>query len=152
MAPAFRKQRLVWYAAAAVALGAAGCLQQGGGRPHAQVIANQALLQQDTLSEWLRRWTRNPLGSARRGSYPLGVVFKSSQHEPERRRHAFAAALLVPPTGRVLCSPQLSPDGLLAAVSTVAIPWATKIEHGISASLTNAALSTLVGAMRTYER
>ena len=30
---------------------------------------------QDTLSEWLRRWTRNPLGSARKGSNPLGVVF-----------------------------------------------------------------------------
>ena len=29
----------------------------------------------DTVSEWLRRWTRNPLGSARRGSNPLGVAF-----------------------------------------------------------------------------
>ena len=29
----------------------------------------------DSVSEWLRRWTRNPLGSARRGSNPLGVVF-----------------------------------------------------------------------------
>ena len=28
----------------------------------------------DTVSEWLRRWTINPLGSARRGSNPLGVV------------------------------------------------------------------------------
>ena len=28
----------------------------------------------DTLSEWLRRWTRNPLGSARKGSSPLGVA------------------------------------------------------------------------------
>ena len=27
----------------------------------------------DTVSEWLRRWTRNPLGSARRGSNPLAV-------------------------------------------------------------------------------
>ena len=32
----------------------------------------------DTVSEWLRRWTRNPLGSARRGSNPLGVVFFSA--------------------------------------------------------------------------
>ena len=32
-------------------------------------------LSDDTVSEWLRRWTRNPLGSARRGSNPLGVVF-----------------------------------------------------------------------------
>ena len=29
----------------------------------------------DSVSEWLRRWTRNPLGSARRGSNPLAVVF-----------------------------------------------------------------------------
>ena len=28
----------------------------------------------DTLSEWLRRWTRNPVGSARKGSNPLGVA------------------------------------------------------------------------------
>ena len=28
---------------------------------------------EDTVSERLRRWTRNPLGSARRGSNPLGV-------------------------------------------------------------------------------
>ena len=30
------------------------------------------------MSEWLRRWTRNPLGSARRGSNPLGVAFFSA--------------------------------------------------------------------------
>ena len=28
----------------------------------------------DIVSEWLRRWTQNPLGSARRGSNPLGVA------------------------------------------------------------------------------
>ena len=33
----------------------------------------QMLSVHDTVSEWLRRWTRNPLGSARRGSNPLGV-------------------------------------------------------------------------------
>lgn len=27
----------------------------------------------DTMSEWLRRWIRNPLGSARAGSNPVGV-------------------------------------------------------------------------------
>ena len=37
----------------------------------------------DTVSEWLRRWTRNPLGSAREGSNPFGVVFVLCQ-----RRHA----------------------------------------------------------------
>ena len=29
---------------------------------------------QGSLSEWLRRWTRNPLGSARAGSNPAAVV------------------------------------------------------------------------------
>ena len=32
----------------------------------------------DTVSEWLRRWTRNLLGSARVGSNPTGVDFTSS--------------------------------------------------------------------------
>ena len=35
----------------------------------------------DTVSERLRRWTRNPLGSARRGSNPLGVVSWHKQKE-----------------------------------------------------------------------
>ncbi len=39
----------------------------------AQVRTRKALTI-DTVSEWLRRWTRNPLGSARRGSNPLGVA------------------------------------------------------------------------------
>ena len=30
----------------------------------------------DTVSERLRRWTRNPLGSARRGSNPLAVALR----------------------------------------------------------------------------
>ena len=29
----------------------------------------------DTVSEWLRSWTRNPMGFARMGSNPIGVVF-----------------------------------------------------------------------------
>ena len=39
---------------------------------------------QDTLSEWLRRWTRNPLGSARRGSNPLGVALPGPSLIPAR--------------------------------------------------------------------
>ena len=31
------------------------------------------------MSEWLRRWTRNPLGSARRGSNPLAVAFSRTE-------------------------------------------------------------------------
>ncbi len=38
------------------------------------ILATVDHLQQDSVSEWLRRWTRNPLGSARRGSNPLAVV------------------------------------------------------------------------------
>ena len=29
----------------------------------------------DNMAEWLRRWTANPLGSARAGSNPVIVVF-----------------------------------------------------------------------------
>ena len=35
------------------------------------------------MSEWLRRWTRNPLGSARKGSNPFGVVLKTQAYTPE---------------------------------------------------------------------
>ena len=35
----------------------------------------------DSVSERLRRWTRNPLGSARRGSNPLAVALASSSGE-----------------------------------------------------------------------
>ena len=31
----------------------------------------------DTVSEWLRSWTRNPMGFARMGSNPIGVVLFS---------------------------------------------------------------------------
>lgn len=30
----------------------------------------------DTLAEWLRRWPAKPLGYARAGSNPVGVVFE----------------------------------------------------------------------------
>ena len=32
----------------------------------------------DCVARWLKRWTRNPLGSARRGSNPLAVDFAPS--------------------------------------------------------------------------
>jgi hypothetical protein len=38
------------------------------------IMATVEVFQQDSVSEWLRRWTRNSLGSARRGSNPLAVV------------------------------------------------------------------------------
>ena len=52
----------------------------------------QLLVAHDTVSKRLRRWTRNPLGSARRGSNPLGVVCNLSGHcipKPLLRRGAF---------------------------------------------------------------
>ena len=59
----------------------------------------------DTVSERLRRWTRNPLGSARRGSNPLGVAFAlvsklsnllcaSSEELRSKNPRAFAGAFL----------------------------------------------------------
>ena len=36
---------------------------------------------EDTVSERLRRWTRNPLGSARRGSNPLGVDCRAKEKQ-----------------------------------------------------------------------
>ena len=51
------------------------------------------MLQHDTVSERLMRWTRNPLGSARRGSNPLGVVCDSRHMQTHRQlrqwRHCF---------------------------------------------------------------
>ena len=35
----------------------------------------------DTVSERLRRWTRNQLGSARKGLNPLGVALKLCSHQ-----------------------------------------------------------------------
>ena len=44
----------------------------GGGATQLLQCGRHAI--SDTVSERLRRWTRNPLGSARRGSNPLAVV------------------------------------------------------------------------------
>ena len=68
----------------------------------------------DTLSEWLRRWTRNPLGSARKGSNPLGVAWLWCTEAP------LAQALRHPKTARTSYASQkkkktdfcLSGDGL----------------------------------------
>merc|ERR1712218_97603 len=38
-----------------------------------QDVVSVFTFNQDSVSERLRRWTRNPLGSARRGSNPLAV-------------------------------------------------------------------------------
>ena len=48
------------------------------------------LLSQDSVSERLRRWTRNPLGSARRGANPLAVVFIRLSSTTELVDHVLA--------------------------------------------------------------
>ena len=40
---------------------------------------------QDSVSERLRRWTRNPLGSARRGSNPLAVASPEVYVQPKSK-------------------------------------------------------------------
>ena len=55
------------------------------------------------MSEWLRRWTRNPLGSARRGSNPLGVV--TSCAEGLVSLLSFPALRLAPPPPSLVLRP-----------------------------------------------
>ena len=43
---------------------------------HIRFFAERA----DIVTEWLRRWARNSLGSARRGSYLLGACMSPSKH------------------------------------------------------------------------
>ena len=51
---------------------------------HALSWSAQLMPNQDSVSERLRRWTRNPWGSARRGSNPLAVgVSQSLQTRPK---------------------------------------------------------------------
>ena len=38
--------------------------------------------EQGSLFEWLRRWTRNPLGFARAGANPAAVVLLTSVPDP----------------------------------------------------------------------
>ena len=45
--------------------------------PIALLLKSSEVGEQDSVSEWLRRWTRNPLGSARVGSNPTAVVLIS---------------------------------------------------------------------------
>ena len=60
-----------------------GSTPTGGSIPFAAVPddayldASKHFENHDSVSEWLRRWTRNPLGSARAGSNPAAVVFVS---------------------------------------------------------------------------
>ena len=38
-----------------------------------QFVLGIVILRVDEVAEWLRRWTANPMGSARVGSNPIGV-------------------------------------------------------------------------------
>ena len=42
---------------------------------HIAPVISDGASRHGTLSEWLRRGPRNPLGPTRRGSHPLGVAF-----------------------------------------------------------------------------
>ena len=53
------------------------------------------------MSERLRRWTRNPLGSARRGSNPLGVAF------PGRSPFTHGGATMMPELSQWLAGTEL---------------------------------------------
>ena len=55
----------------------------------------------DSVSERLRRWTRNPLGSARRGSNPLGVVLLP----PLLPVNAVAQAIARPSSSTIAATP-----------------------------------------------
>ena len=52
-----------------------------------ELVRCHSQIAKDTVSERLRRWTRNPLGSARRGSNPLGVVFCAMRVQGLLPRH-----------------------------------------------------------------
>ena len=47
-------------------------------------MCQQQVCNHDTVSERLRKWTRNPLGSARRRTDPLGVVLSRGK-SPEQK-------------------------------------------------------------------
>ena len=62
-----------------------GALSRGSGESCVQLDTAEARCLHDRVSERLRRWTRNPLGSARRGSNPLAVAFQSPPGGTARR-------------------------------------------------------------------
>ena len=75
---AFQKLRSVWWAESEYCNGQATRL--------AITKLRVEMDGHDTVSEWLRRWTRNPLGSARRGSNPLGVVVPKPERNERKVR------------------------------------------------------------------
>ena len=64
--------------------------------PRDRIVGGQSPSKHDTVSERLRRWTRNPLGSARRGSNPLGVDFLRG-HWIRARQRAHGTRAAPPP-------------------------------------------------------
>ena len=71
-------------------------MRRSGEKSGVLVVAKQGQMQQDTLSEWLRRWTRNPLGSARKGSNLLGVALPQAPQastQPSRSCNSAATPL-----------------------------------------------------------
>jgi len=67
------EQRRAWCLQCLLSANSADRVRQLSTLPLSGVGAARARRLHDTVSEWPRRWTRNPLGSARRGSNPLAV-------------------------------------------------------------------------------
>ena len=42
---------------------------------HGNIFFSEMITEVDEVAEWLRRWTANPMGSARVGSNPILVEF-----------------------------------------------------------------------------
>ena len=83
----------------------------------------------DTVSE-PRRWTRNPLGSARRGSNPLGVVTPWTVKKTRKRCNALCASRPTVRTSSV--RPPLPPTHPSAASSF--IPMRRLLRHRFQCS------------------
>ena len=68
------EQRRAWCLRCLLSANSVDRVRQLSTLPLSGVGAARARRLHDTVSEWPRRWTRNPLGSARKGSDPFGVV------------------------------------------------------------------------------
>ena len=49
---------------------------------HGNIFFSEMITEVDEVAEWLRRWTANPMGSARVGSNPIlvGIILQHIYH------------------------------------------------------------------------
>ena len=81
----------------------------------------------DTVSEWLRRLTRNPLGSARRGSNPLAVASGAATRRKPRAGNCRAASGLHTSLQYSVASLQLQCPAPTSAFSLQHIVFSAKV-------------------------